>query len=175
MLVYLFPLARLWVRQSIWQFSSVVAPPWLQASTRSASISFSPQSLVRRDSCPAAHNGQLLMPRRRASSVCRLYTRRLVASSNTRTSNSRVSSIFDMGRKNASGGKILRRETVSRGIAANPILLAQRWRQSSLLLEAFGLQVLEAKSHNYSCSRRFPSLFPADYTECCIPWATIQS
>ena len=145
MLVYLFPLARLWVRQSIWQFSSVVAPPWLQASTWSASISFSPHSLV-----PVSAT---------------LETFRL----------QRYELFLIWEEKNASGGKILRRETVSRGIAANPILLAQQWRQSSLLLEAFGLQVLEAKSHNYSCSRRFPSLFPADYTECCIPWATIQS
>ena len=38
---YLFPLAQLWVLQSISQFSKVVAPPLLHAVTWSASISLS--------------------------------------------------------------------------------------------------------------------------------------
>ena len=38
-LAYLFPLARLWVLQSIWQFLASVAPPFDHAATCSASIS----------------------------------------------------------------------------------------------------------------------------------------
>lgn len=38
-LYYLFPLARLWVLQSIWQLEMSVAPPLLHAVTWSASIS----------------------------------------------------------------------------------------------------------------------------------------
>lgn len=35
---YLFPLARLWVLHSIWQFLAVLSPPLLHAETWSASI-----------------------------------------------------------------------------------------------------------------------------------------
>ncbi len=41
---YLFPLARLWVLQSIWQLSMLLWPPLLQAVTWSASISLRDQS-----------------------------------------------------------------------------------------------------------------------------------
>ena len=59
---YLFPLARLWVWQSIWQLFISVTPPLLQAVTWSASISESFQILVRLAPLDIAQCGQLETP-----------------------------------------------------------------------------------------------------------------
>ena len=62
---YRFPLARLCVLHSIWQFEMSVAPPLLHASTWSASISESFQTRRAFASCPVAHSGRYSRNRQR--------------------------------------------------------------------------------------------------------------
>ena len=88
---YLFPLARLCVLQSIWQFEATVAPPLTHGVTWSASMSAKGHILVLFASWPRTQRGQLDSPFSFALVVCFSYAERLVATSNTRTLRSFVS------------------------------------------------------------------------------------
>ena len=68
---YLFPLALMWVLQSIWQFLMSVAQPLLHAATWSASISASFHTRAALASWPRAQSRQLDAPFASASFVWR--------------------------------------------------------------------------------------------------------
>ena len=67
---YRLPLARLWLMQSIWQFSAELPPPLLHAETWSASISVNFHILLLLAAWPTAQSGQFDVLLVSAAVVC---------------------------------------------------------------------------------------------------------